>query len=109
MFISAQATAFIRQKLSKVVDVKRLTMLSNTFLVAVLASMMVVAWALPFHQTVLSQDVAEKGSLIEDNEMSGCPDPRDLSYCLYEAIFNDACLRPDKMKLICNDYCNRPC
>ncbi len=53
------------KQLSKVVDVKRLTMLSNTFLVAVLASMMVVAWALPFHQTVLSQDVAEKGSLIE--------------------------------------------
>lgn len=48
-------------------------MLPNTFLAAVLASLMLVASALPFHLTVLSQDTAKKGSLKEGG-----------SYCYYK-------------------------
>lgn len=47
--------------------------------------------------------------IFSDSQMSGCPDPRDLSHCLFEALYNDACQRPEEMKIICNDFCNRPC
>lgn len=44
-----------------------------------------------------------------DSEISGCPDPRDLSHCLFEAIYNDGCQTPEEMKIICREFCSRPC
>ena len=40
-------------------------MLSSTFFVAVFASLVLGACAIPFKLTVLSQDTANRGSLIE--------------------------------------------
>lgn len=37
-------------------------MMPNTFLVAALASLMLVTYSLPFHKTVLSQDMAKTES-----------------------------------------------
>ena len=44
---------------------ERLKMLSNTFFFAVFASLVLGASAIPFNFKVLSQDTANKGSLIE--------------------------------------------
>ena len=47
------------------VNKERLEMLPNTFLVAIFASVVLGASGLPFHLKVLSQDTANKGTLIE--------------------------------------------
>ncbi|KAJ7371689.1 hypothetical protein OS493_023720 [Desmophyllum pertusum] len=85
-------------------------MMPNTFLVAALASLMLVTYSLPFHKTVLSQDMAKTESSRGDSETSGCPDPRDLHYCMFEALYNDACFEnPVEMTSICNNFCSGFC
>lgn len=53
------------KQLSRVVNKERLIMLSNTFFVAVFASLVLSACTIPFKLKVLSQDTADSGSLIE--------------------------------------------
>lgn len=53
------------KQLSRVVTKERLKMLPNAFLVVLFASLMLGAGGLPFHLKVLSEDSANKGTLLE--------------------------------------------
>ncbi|CAH3153849.1 unnamed protein product [Porites evermanni] len=68
--------------------------LSETVLFILLASVVVIASSLPYYRTLPSSRLNADKSTKEE----GCPDPRDLSYCMFEALFKGACLaeKPEK-------------
>ncbi|PFX21350.1 hypothetical protein AWC38_SpisGene14157 [Stylophora pistillata] len=81
-------------------------MMQHAIVVNMFASLLFGTFAHPR----LTQDVSGARLLLEEPEMTECPDPIDMSFCLFEFLYNEACFKgTEEFNKRCQNLCTGLC